>query len=121
MKNNKIKHIKIITYGNFPYGGASANYLRHFAKGLTALDYDIEVLLPAGQFYGNNIEKVENRIGTCENVKYKFLGYKNHPNDILRKIIDLVGGTLNTLFYLLKSVINNNADILIKYNRHYRI
>ena len=115
-RNQKIKYIKIITYGNFPYGGASANYLRHFAKGLAGLDYDIEVLLPTGQCYGNNIEKVENRLSNCENVKYKFLGYKNHPNDIPRKIIDLIGGSLNTLFYLLKSVINNNADILIKYN-----
>ena len=71
MKKNKIKYIKIITYGNFPYGGASANYLRHFAKGLTALDYDIEVLLPTGQYYRNNIEKVENRLSNCENIAFK--------------------------------------------------
>ena len=61
----------MITYGNFPYGGDSANYLRHFAKGLAGLDYDIEVLLPTGQYYGNNIEKVENRIGNCEKVAFK--------------------------------------------------
>ena len=48
----KKSNIKIITNGNFPYGSASANYLRYFAFALID-NYDIEVILPSGNYYGS--------------------------------------------------------------------
>jgi len=116
MNKDKIKYIKIIHYANFPYGGASANYLRNFSLGLVELKYDVEVLLPTGYYYGKNVDTNKNRRGVVDKVKYRYLGFKIHPNDIIRKIFDIIGGTVNTCLFLLRSIINNNADLLIKYN-----
>ncbi len=115
MKKNK-KHIKLITYGNFPYGGASANLLRNFSLGLSEKGNDIEVLLPKGIYYGNNVEKNHQKKAKIDSVVYRHFCYTNHPKNYVGKLIDNVIGPINLYFYILKQKRKNKADVIIKYN-----
>ena len=75
-KKNKIV---IITYENFPFGGASANLLRYFAFALTCEGKEVEVILPTGNYFGNKIDLNTKRKGTFKNLKYHHLCFINHP------------------------------------------
>lgn len=107
--------IKIITYGNFPYGGACANYLRNMSI-LLAKKYDTEVLLATGYSFGE-IENLDNqRVGMLKNVKYRYLSYLNRPNFLLGKFFDVFYVNLTLLYSLVIIGIKRDADIIIKYN-----
>lgn len=113
--NKRIKHIKIITTGNFPYGRASANYLRNMAAGLSDY-YDIEVLLPHGYNYGSVKNKNSSRLSSYDNYRWRYLSVINSPdNKIIRFILNSLGG-INLFFFLILSRIRKKVDILIKYN-----
>ena len=111
----KKSNIKIITNGNFPYGSASANYLRYFAFALID-NYDIEVILPSGNYYGS-LNRVDTfRKGEINTVIYKHLGFVIHPKNYLGKIFDNLLALLLPFFYLLKEKLKGRCDYLIIYN-----
>jgi glycosyltransferase involved in cell wall biosynthesis len=117
MNKEQKKYIKVITYGNFPYGGASANFLRYLALSLTLENRnDIEVLLPTGHYYGNKTEENAIRNGVVENIKYRHLGFLNHPKNYLGKIIDNLIGPFLLLFYLLLQRLKGKLNLIIFYN-----
>lgn len=109
------KKIVLIT-NNFPYGGASANLLRYFTLALAFQNNDIEVIIPTGSYYGNKIDVNENRYGEIESVKYRHLGFLNHPRNYFGKLLDNILGLILPFFYLLNKTIKNNLDIIIVYN-----
>jgi glycosyltransferase involved in cell wall biosynthesis len=106
--------IKIVSYDNFPFGGAPANYVRYFALSLAQVpDNNVEVLMPKGN-YGNNIN--EYRTGTIENITFRHLALKKHPTFILGKIFDTCLSIFSPITYLLKKKFRKELDILIVYN-----
>ena len=111
------KNIVLISYFNFPYGGASANLLRYFAMGLAHLGNKIDVLLPTGNYYGQNIDHNKTRAGVLEkNVNYKHLGFVHHPRKMAGKIADNMLGIILPFVYLLKNKQRKEVDLIICYN-----
>lgn len=108
----------IITSTNFPYGGAGANYIRLFAKGLVENGCDVNILLLKGYLYGNNRIK-EKRINVFEKIKYFHCGLINRPFNMPGKLLDdILGITGSVLFLLFKSdrhtkvfIYNNEAHL----------
>ena len=113
--NNDKKYIKIITYSNFPYGGASANFIRNMALGLFENGQDIEVLLPSGNYYGEGIDSDNLRIGTIKGVPYRHFCFKYHPHQLLGKLIDNVFGPLNLFLFIFKLRMSKKIDVIVKY------
>ena len=114
--NREKRHIKLVTYGNFPYGGPSANLLRNFSLSLSLENNDVEVLLPTGCYYGNKIGTWYKRKGEIEKVKYRHLGFINHPKNYFGKLLDNILGPINLFFVLLKQGITKKIDIIVAYN-----
>jgi len=109
-------NIKIITYGNFPFGGAAANFIRNLAVGLAKNSVDVEVLLPKGHFFGNKVELETNSCNTFHNVKYRYFCFRIHPKHILGKFIDNFCGPILMNLYLIRECLRNNRIYIIKYN-----
>ena len=110
------KNIVLINYGNFPYGGASANLLRYFAIGLSKLSNNVEVIMPTGNYYGKKIDHNKHKQGVIEGVRYKHLGFINHPRNIIGKITDNMCGIILPFLYLLRKSTNKEAYMTICYN-----
>ena len=51
--NNLKKEYILITSSNFPDGGAGANYLNLFCKGLKSDENNVKVFLLKGYLFGN--------------------------------------------------------------------
>jgi len=113
-----MKDIKIVSYENFPFGGAPANFLRFFSFSLSSDDTGIEVILPTGNVYGKNIELKNQKKGKIDNVKYKHLGFKIHPQNIAGKFIDNIVALFFTPIYLFFSNLKKPFDLIISYNTH---
>lgn len=113
MKTNRIK---IISYENFPFGGAPANFLRYFSLALSTELNDIEVILPTGNMYGKKIEEKENRKGLINDVKYQHLCFTKHPNNLFGKIANIICGLILPLLFLVKSHFQSPYKTIIIYN-----
>lgn len=113
-----MKRIKIITYENFPFGGAPANLLRLFSLSLSIMDSEIEVIIPTGNVYRNKVELKPKRKGCIEKVKYIHLGFKEHPMNYIGKVLDIFFGLILTPIYLFISNISNSFDTIVSYNTH---
>jgi len=114
----KKKRIKIITYENFPFGGAPANLVRYISLALSKEGADVEVLMPTGNVYGKNIKLKPKKKGNVKNVIYRHLGYSKHPRNYLGKLLDLICGFFCTPFFLIISNFRNEFDTIISYNTH---
>ncbi len=111
-----LKKIAILVTGNFPFGGASANFLRNLSLGLAKEENDIEVLIPTGNYYGNKVDVNSKRKGNIDGVSYKHLGYINHPKNYLGKILDLTLGLILPMVYLIKKSLFNKLDVILVYD-----
>jgi glycosyltransferase involved in cell wall biosynthesis len=108
--------IYLVTYGSFPYGRASANFLRNLAAGLSQYD-TIEVLLPAGYSLAGIQNRFATKTGAIDGVKWRYLSFINSPKNIFLKIAEKFWGILVLLFYLFKQeVIKRRKYTVIKYN-----
>jgi len=106
--------VKIVTYDNFPFGGAPANYLRYFALSIQN-DCNVEVIMPTGN-YGNAHNINKSRQGWIEKVKYRHLGYITHPKCVFGKFVDNFLGLILPLFFFIKKKNYRNLDAIIIYN-----
>lgn len=109
------KNIKIITFGNFPYGRASANYLRNLSF-VISQKHNVEVLLPVGYNYGDVKNKSTTRKNTINKVKYRHLGYIHRPNHFFGKFIDSVWGKVRLYSSIIFTGIKRKTDIVVIYN-----
>jgi len=109
-----MKNIKIVTYNNFPFGGASANFVRNLA--FTLLDDNVEVLLPTGNYYGNVPSYTNKRNNKINTTYYRFILFLKHPKNYLGKFLDLFFGSTLLFFYIIKKAIKNEIDLIIKYD-----
>lgn len=115
--SNTIKYTKIVTYDNFPFGGAPANYLRNFALSIALQEgNNVNVILPTGNYYGNSSDLNTSRAGSVENVTYQHLCYVEHPKNYLGKFLDNICGCLLPIAYFIKERIRNKVDVIIIYN-----
>lgn len=105
----------VLVANNFPFGGASANLLRYFSLALALQNNDVEVIIPTGGYYGNKIDVNKKRYGKIESVKYRHLGFINHPKNYFGKAIDNILGLILPFFFLLSKSLKNNLDIIIIY------
>lgn len=106
--------INIITYSNYPFGGASANFVRLLARGLFENGNEVKVILPTGHYFGNNKQTLEKKINNYEGITYQYLGFINHPKNTFGKLIDLLLGFVLPIFHLLSR--RNKSDIIILYH-----
>lgn len=111
-----MENIKIITYTNFPYGGASANFLRYFSLSLIKEGHEVEVILPKGSIYGKNVEVPNTRNGCVENIRYKHLCYINQPNSFIGKLLSNLCSLIFPFFYFVRKCAFKSNDIIILYN-----
>ncbi len=107
------KKITFISYTNFPFGGAMANFSRNFVSGLLLQNYNIEVILPTGNYYGNKIDCDNKHEGVIDGVPYKHLCFVNHPTNYLGKIFDNICGLVLPIIYLIRKAYRKNLDIII--------
>lgn len=109
--------VKIVTFDNFPFGGAPANYLRNFALSIGLQEGNkVEVVLPVGNYYGNNTDLNVSKTGTVGNVNYRHLCYVKHPKNYFGKFFDNICGYILPIFFFVKERIRNKVDVIIIYN-----
>lgn len=119
--NSKTKKIKIVTYDNFPYGGAPANFVRYFALSLSLIpENDVEVILPTGN-YGNKNNLNSRKSGKIDNVTFSHLGFRNHPKNFFGKFADILLGVILPVLYFFRLRILNKVDKIIVYNTRFSI
>ncbi len=112
-----MKKIKIVTYENFPFGGASANFLRYLAFALTQEKHEVEVIKPNGYIYGGNKNPKNQRVGEINNVKFRYIGLtKNHPRCVIGKIVSSIWAFCFTPLFLMLSYFHSKYQMLICYN-----
>ncbi len=109
------KKIVLVT-SSFPYGGAGANLMRYFSLALAMQNNDVEVIIPTGSYYGKKVDVNQNRSGHIESVKYRHLGFINHPRNYFGKIIDNLSGLFSPFFFLLLKSRKKRPDIIIVYD-----
>ena len=73
---------------NFPEGGAGANYLNLFCRGLVINGRSVEVVLLKGHAFGNFKYKGPRKDVTREGVPFRYIGFKQRPESLLLKIIE---------------------------------
>ena len=106
----------LITSSNFPSGGAAANYLNLFCKGLIINGYFIRVYLLKGFGFGNFKNKSSMKNFTDDGVPYTFLGFTRRPQNEFIKICDefmSVSRLIILLFSLLK---HRKSTTILLYN-----
>ncbi len=108
------RKILLITDLNFPYGGASANFLRLFSKGVVENGYSIEVLLQRGNQFGKTINKSRN--GIVNDVNYTHCCFSNRPKYNFLKIVDDICGIFFPVFFILKKRLTGRLNYVIMYN-----
>jgi glycosyltransferase involved in cell wall biosynthesis len=114
-----MKQIKIVTFGNFPFGGASANFLRNLSFYLSLKGDKVEVILPTGNYYGKNDKKIKNKRNIINEITYHYVFQKNHPNNYLGKFIGRFLGQVLLFLEILILKIRRKVDLLIVYNITY--
>ena len=106
----------LITSSNFPHGGAGANYLNLFCKGVKLQNYKIKVFLLKGFLFGNFLSNHKRKNITDEGVPFIYLGFVKRPNNIFFKFLDELLSGINLLFKLISVVRHRKNTIILVYN-----
>ena len=117
MVGNKLsKQYILITSSNFPVGGAGANYLNLFCKGLKICNCNIRVLLLKGFSFGNHKTNHKKNNITEEGVPFSYLGLTVRPNNLLYKFLDDLFVSVNVFVQLFKLLPKRKKVTLLIYN-----
>ena len=112
MVENKVL---LVTNSNYPFGGASANFLRLLTLGLSKNDCDVQVLLQRGFFYTADEEKVK-RVNKFEDVLYRYVSFIKRPKNRILKILESLLGSILPVFTIIKLKFKRNVDVVLLYN-----
>ena len=108
MERDKVKpHYILITSMNFPRGGAGANYLNLFCRGLKANGCTADVILLKGHAFGNYKYKGPRKNMTEEGIPYRYLGFKQRPDNAFLKLFEELMSICHLIIYLF-SLINRS-------------
>jgi glycosyltransferase involved in cell wall biosynthesis len=106
MERNKVNpEYVLITSMNFPSGGAGANYLYLFCRGLKSNGRAVKVLLLKGHAFGGFKYTGPRHNITGEGIPYSYLGFKQRPDNSFMKLLEEVISVFNLIISLL-SLIN---------------
>jgi glycosyltransferase involved in cell wall biosynthesis len=112
MAENKVL---LVTNSNYPFGGASANYLRLLTSGLSKNDCTVQVLLQRGFFYTDSKEKIK-RYNTFENIAYRYVSFTKRPKARILKMLESFLGSVIPVFILINLKIRKKVDTILLYN-----
>lgn len=106
--------VHIVLNDSFPFGGAPANRMFHYAKGLKANGVDCKIIIPYPHEKHNDA-KNKNTKGVYEGIEYYYasgITYR-HRNFLKRRFYDILG-CIKTIIYVIKRAKKN--DIIIGYH-----
>jgi glycosyltransferase involved in cell wall biosynthesis len=106
----------LITSSNFPEGGAGANYLNLFCRGLKINNAEIGVYLLKGHAFGGFRNKGPRRNLTPEGIPYVYLGYRQRPDNVILKLADQFLSLLRLVWLLLSVLPVRKKITLLLYN-----
>jgi hypothetical protein len=112
MVENKVL---LVTNSNYPFGGASANFLRLLTLGLSKNDCGVQVLLQRGFFYTADDEKIK-RVNKFEDVLYRYVSFIKRPKNRILKILESLLGSILPVFTIIKLKFKKNVDVVLLYN-----
>jgi glycosyltransferase involved in cell wall biosynthesis len=110
----KTPKILLITDSNFPYGGAPANFLRLFTKGVIENQHYIDVLIQKGRQFGN--QRNQKKSGTINGLHFRHCCFANRPKNYFLKIIDDICGIIFPLFFIIKNRLTGKLSSVLMYN-----
>lgn len=117
MVGNKLdQQFILITFTNFPSGGAGANYLNLFCKGLKINGYNIKVLLLKGFAFGKFSTKHNRKNITADGIPFSYLGMIARPQNPFYKIVDEVFVHFKLVGLMLSLVPKRKITTLLVYN-----
>jgi glycosyltransferase involved in cell wall biosynthesis len=105
MERDKVKSKYIlITSMNFPSGGAGATYLNLFCRGLKSNGCSVDVILLKGHAFGNYKYKGPRKNITEEGIPYRYVGFKQRPDNAFLKIFEEAISIFRLIIYLFSLV-----------------
>lgn len=122
MAENKLdQQFILITSSNFPTGGAGANYLNLFCKGLKLNGYSIKVWLLKGFYFGSfSTTHLKNNI-TEYNVPFTYLGFVSRPRNGFIKILTELIRSFNLMVRLFSVLPERKKTTLLVYNNNFQL
>ena len=114
--NNLEREYILITSSNFPGGGAGANFLNLFCKGVKYQNINIKVFLLKGFLFGNFSTTHKRRNLTDYNVPFIYLGYIKRPHNFFAKFLDEFLSFFNLVAKLISLLKNRKNTIILIYN-----
>lgn len=112
---NDQKYI-LITSTNFPAGGAGANYLNLFCRGLVANGFFIKVFLLKGFAFGGFENKNSRKNVTEYGTPYTYLGFTKRPRNKFLKLFDEFISVINLTILLFSLLSKRKTSTLLLYN-----
>jgi glycosyltransferase involved in cell wall biosynthesis len=106
----------LITSSNFPTGGAGANYLNLFCKGLTTNGYYIRVFLLKGFAFGGFATKNLRKNITEYGIPYTYLSFIHRPQNTFLKLCDDFISILRLFSLLLSLIRHRKSTTILLYN-----
>ena len=103
----------LITCSNFPEGGATANYLNLFCKGLLLNNQSISVWLLKGFGFGNQTNQDKKKNFTKEGILFTYLSSPRRPKSKFKKIYDDCISIIVLSIYLSKLILTKKKITLI--------
>ncbi len=101
---------------NFPSGGAGANYLNLFCRGLKDNGFNVRVLLLKGHAFGNYTYKGPRKNVSEGGIPFTYLGFTQRPKNKLLKICDELVSLFRLKAFLLSLIGKNKSVKLLVYN-----
>lgn len=110
------KEFILITSANFPSGGAAANYLNLFCKGLKENKKNISVWLLKGFAFGSKKVNKRRKNISSDGISYIYLCAANRPLAMLNRIRDEMISFFRLIYYLLKLTNKRKSTSILLYN-----
>ena len=117
--NNLQKDYILITSSNFPVGGAGANYLNLFCKGVKLNNGNISVLLLKGFSFGDFDTRHTRNNMTDYGVPFTYVSLIRRPKNAFYKILDDVICVFNLIIKLFALIPRQKETVVLVYNNEF--
>jgi len=115
-RNQLAKDFILITSENFPDGGASANYMNLFCKGLKVNNQEISVWLLKGFAFGKHTRPHKQKNITADGVPFIYLSSTHRPKNYIRKLIDDFTAIIRLIISLIGLIKKRKAVYILVYS-----
>ena len=114
--NHIAEEFVLITSSNFPEGGAGANYLNLFCRGLQANGAQIRVFLLKGHAFGSVRYTGPRTKNSIEGIPFTYLGFRQRPTKLLLKLADQFLSFARLLSLLTTLIFKRRPITILLYN-----